>query len=81
MAADLAEMGSLLSKNKSFKYLLCAIDVYSKYAWINSIQDRGGGGVQKGPLIPVFPPVTSTKEGTSSQNFGTFSFDPFATLV
>ena len=80
MAADLAEMGSFLSKNKSFKYLLCAIDVYSKYAWINFIQDRGGG-VQKGPLIPVFPPVTSTKEGTSSQNFGTFSFDPFVTLV
>ena len=74
-------MGSLLSKNKIFKYLLCAIDVYSKYAWINSIQDREGGVCAKRASHTSFPPVTSTKEGTSSQNFGTFSFDPFATLV
>ena len=31
-AADLAEMKSLSSKNKSVKYLLCVIDVFSKYA-------------------------------------------------
>ena len=31
-AADLAEMGSLSSKNKSVKYLLCVIDVFTKYA-------------------------------------------------
>ena len=31
-AADLAEMESLSSKNKNVKYLLCAIDVFTKYA-------------------------------------------------
>ena len=31
-AADLAEMGSLSSMNKNFKYLLCVIDVFTKYA-------------------------------------------------
>ena len=30
--ADLAEMGSLSSKNRGVKYLLCVIDVFTKYA-------------------------------------------------
>ena len=35
-AADLgaaAEMGSWSSKNRNIKYLLCMIDVFTKYAW------------------------------------------------
>ena len=32
-AADLAEMGSLSSKNRNVKYLLCATDVFTKYAY------------------------------------------------
>ena len=32
--ADLAEMGSGSSKNKNIKYLLCVIDVFTKYAWV-----------------------------------------------
>ena len=31
-AADLAEMRSLSSKNENVKYLLCLIDVFTKYA-------------------------------------------------
>ena len=31
-AADLVEMGSLSSKNRDVKYLLCVIDVFTKYA-------------------------------------------------
>ena len=31
-AADLAEMESLSTKNKNVKYLLCVIDVFTKYA-------------------------------------------------
>ena len=31
-AANLVEMESLSSKNKNVKYLLCAIDLFSKYA-------------------------------------------------
>ena len=41
-AADLAEMESLSSKNKSVKYLLCVIDVFSKYAWVKPLQDKNG---------------------------------------
>ena len=33
-AADLAEMGSLSSKNKNVQYLLCVIDVFTKCAWV-----------------------------------------------
>ena len=39
-----------------------------------------GDGGQKGPRTS-FSPVTSTNVGISAQNFLTFSFNPFATLV
>ena len=45
----------------------------------NPIQGGGGGG-QKDPPTR-FSPVTSTNVGTNPQNFLTFSFNPFATLV
>ena len=38
--ADLAEMGLWSSKNKNAKYLLCAIDVFTKYAWVKPIKDK-----------------------------------------
>ena len=39
-AADLAEMESLSTKNKRVKYLLCVIDVFTKYAWVKSLKDK-----------------------------------------
>ena len=39
-AADLAEMESLSSKNKNAKYLLCAINVFPKYAWVKPLKDK-----------------------------------------
>ena len=39
-AVDLAEMGSLSSKNRNFKYLLCVIDVFTKSAWIKPFRDK-----------------------------------------
>ena len=44
---------------------------------------RIGNGVQKAPPPPPtnFSPVTSTNVTISPQNFLTFSFNPFATLV
>ena len=33
-------MGSLSSKNKNVKYLLCAIDVFIKYAWVKALKDK-----------------------------------------
>ena len=39
---DLADMQSLNRKNKDIKYLLCAIDLYSKYAFVISLKDKKG---------------------------------------
>ena len=39
---DLADMQSLSRKNKGIKYLLCAIDLYSKYAFVIPFKDKKG---------------------------------------
>ena len=39
---DLADMQSLSRKNKDIKYLLCAIDLYSKYALVIPLKDKKG---------------------------------------
>ena len=39
---DLADMQSLSRKNKAIKYLLCAIDLYSKYAFVIPLKDKKG---------------------------------------
>ena len=41
-AVDLADMQSLSRKNKGIKYLLCAIDLYSKYAFVVPLKDKKG---------------------------------------
>ena len=33
-------MGSLSSKNKNIKYLLCMIDVFTKYAWLKPLKGK-----------------------------------------
>ena len=38
----LADMQSLSKYNKGNKYLLCAIDFFSKYAWVIPIKDKKG---------------------------------------
>ena len=38
----LADMQSLGRYNKGIKYLLCAIDLFSKYAWVVPLKDKGG---------------------------------------
>ena len=42
---DLADMQSLSKYNKGIKYLLCAIDLFSKYAWVVPLKDK------KGPIL------------------------------
>ena len=36
---DLADMQSLSKKTKGIKYLLCAIDLYGKYAFVIPLKD------------------------------------------
>ena len=39
---DLADMQSLSRKNKGIKFLLCVIDLYSKYAFVIPLKDKKG---------------------------------------
>ena len=40
LGLDLADMQSLSKYNKRIKYLLCAIDLFSKYAWVIPMKDK-----------------------------------------
>ena len=39
---DLADMQQLSKYNKGIKYLSCAIDLFSKYAWVIPLKDKKG---------------------------------------
>ena len=41
-SVDLANMQLLSKYNKAIKYLLCAIDLFSKYAWVFPLKYRRG---------------------------------------
>ena len=41
-------MQSLSKNNKGIKYLLCAIDLYSKYAFVIPLKDKKGIIIVKG---------------------------------
>ena len=45
MGVDLADMQSLSKYNKEIKYLLCAIDLFSNYAWVAPIKDKKGTSI------------------------------------
>ena len=45
---DLADMQSLSRYNKGIKYLLCAINSFSKYAWIIPLKDKKGRNIING---------------------------------
>ena len=45
---DLADMQSLSRKNKGIKYLLCAIDLYSEYAFVIPLKDKKGISIVNG---------------------------------
>ena len=38
--ADLADMQLINKFNKGFRFLLCVIDILSKYAWVVSLEDK-----------------------------------------
>ena len=39
---DLADMQLLNKFNKGFRFLLCVIDIFSKYAWVIPLKDKKG---------------------------------------
>ena len=43
--ADLVDMQAFAKENDGVKYLLCVIDIFSKYAWVVPIKDKSGKSV------------------------------------
>ena len=39
---DLADMQLISKFNKGFRFLLCVIDIFSKYAWVVPLKDKKG---------------------------------------
>ena len=46
--ADLVDMQAFAKDNDGVKYLLCVIDIFSKYGWIVPIQDKSGKSTAEG---------------------------------
>src|SRR5690606_28357927 len=46
-AMDLASMESFTDYNKGYKYILCIIDVFSKYAWCVPLKNKTGSSILK----------------------------------
>ena len=44
-AADLADIQLISKFNKGFRFLLCVIDIYSKYAWVVPLKDKKGASI------------------------------------
>ena len=42
LGADLANMQLISKFNKGFRFLLCVIDIFSKYAWVVPLKDKKG---------------------------------------
>ena len=42
---DLVDLQSLSKYNKRIKYLLCEIDLFSKYAWVIPLKDKKGTSI------------------------------------
>ena len=42
LGADLADIQLLSKVNKGFRFLLCVIDIFSKYAWVDPLKDKKG---------------------------------------
>ena len=43
--ADLADTQLISKLNKRFRFLLCVIDIFSKYAWIVPLKDKKGASI------------------------------------
>ena len=55
---DLADIQSLSKYNKGMKCLLCAIDLFSKHAWVIPIKDRKGASI-----VNAFKKIFQKDEG------------------
>ena len=56
-------MQSLSTYNKEIKYLLCVIDLFSKYAWVIPIKDKKGTSI-----VNVFKKILSDSNRSEAKS-------------
>ena len=57
-------MQSLCKCNKGIKYLLCAIDIFSKYTWVLPLKDKRGMSI-----INPFQKIMSKRRNPNKISF------------
>ena len=65
--ADLADMQLLSKYNKAIRFLLCVIDIFSKYAWVVPLKDKKGISIVKAFQI-ILKQSNRRVEDTSAQH-------------
>ena len=65
--ADLADMQLLSRHNKGIRFLLCVIDIFSKYAWIVPLKDKKGISIVKAFQI-ILKQSNRCAKGTTVQH-------------
>ena len=65
--ADLADMQLLSRYNKVIRFLLCVIDIFSKYAWVVPLKDEKGISIVKAFQI-ILKQSSRRAKGTSAQH-------------
>ena len=66
--ADLADMQLLSRYNKRIRFLLCVIDIFSKYAWVVPLKDKKGISVNKAFQSILKQSNSRRAKGTSVQH-------------
>ena len=61
MGCRLADMQLISRYNKEIRFLLCAIDIFSKYAWVVPLKDKKGASI-----VAVFQSIL--KQSNSKPN-------------
>ena len=61
---DLADVQSLSKYNKAIMYFLCAINLFSKYAWVVPIEDK-----EETSIVNAFKKIISEKSEVESKGW------------
>ena len=63
--ADLADMQLSSKFNKGFRFFFCAIDIFSKYAWVIPLKDKNGISI-----VNAFQKILNDSKRSEAENKG-----------
>ena len=64
---DLGDMQLLSKFNKGFRFLLCVIDIFSKYAWVVPLKDKKGVSIINA-FQKILNDLKKAKQRTKDEN-------------